>query len=383
MPRRTVCSSSKKSLGPRGPREIAGGRGSAPALPVCQCCALQRCQQWRGRHQAPCWLRPQLPRGALPARPDSSDTSVHDTFGMPWTIVVHGGAGSAQDEVESPERMAVLRAAVAAARQCLCEGGSALDAVQLAVERMEDSPLFNAGRGSAFHALGGHEMDAAIMSGDRRCGAVAGLRTTKQPIRVARYVLDESPHVFFSADGAERVARESGAEQASEAYFATGLRRAQLQRELAEQQRERQADREGGREGGRELQRPPRPARSNGTVGAVALDVAGHLAAATSTGGAPYTHVSPLSVICTYKSNKSLYTLGMTAKPPGRIGDSPVIGAGTFASDGTCAVSGTGNGELFLAHSVAATISAFVSEFTLLPMSGARRALSLSYPCHE
>ena len=89
------------------------------------------------------------------------------------------------------------------------------------------------------------------------------------------------------------------------------------------------------------------------------------------------------SVISTYKSNKYLYTLGMTAKPPGRIGDSPVIGAGTFASDGTCAVSGTGNGELFLAHSVAATISAFVSEFTLLPMSGARRALSLSYPCHE
>ena len=86
---------------------------------------------------------------------------------MPWTIVVHGGAGSDQDEVESPERMAVLRAAVAAGRQCLCVGGSALDAVQLAVERMEDSPLFNAGRGSAFHALGGHEMDAAIMSGDR------------------------------------------------------------------------------------------------------------------------------------------------------------------------------------------------------------------------
>ena len=245
---------------------------------------------------------------------------------MPWTIVVHGGAGSAQDEVESPERMAVLRAAVAAGRQCLCEGGSALDAVQLAVERMEDSPLFNAGRGSAFHALGGHEMDAAIMSGDRRCGAVAGLRTTKHPIRVARYVLEESPHVFFSADGAERVARESGAEQASETYFATGLRRVQLHRELAEQQRE--------------LHRPP--GRSNGTVGAVALDVAGHLAAATSTGG-------------------------MTAKPPGRIGDSPVIGAGTFASDCTCAVSGTGNGEVFLAHSVAATISAFVSDFSLFP----------------
>jgi beta-aspartyl-peptidase (threonine type) len=246
---------------------------------------------------------------------------------MVWTLVVHGGAGSARDEIESPERMAVLRAAVAAGQGCLRGGGSALDAVQLAVEQMESSPLFNAGRGSAFHALGGHEMDAAMMDGDRRCGAVAGLRTTRHPIHAARHVLENSEHVFFSAGGAERMAREGGVAQAPERYFATGLRREQLQRELAEQREQivRSVD-----------------TRSNGTVGAVALDTSGSVAAATSTGG-------------------------MTAKPPGRIGDTPVIGAGTFASNDTCAISGTGNGELFLAHAVSATIAAFVSQVKVMP----------------
>eukprot|EP01051_Picozoa_sp_SAG22_P019374 SAG22_NODE_3557_length_1643_cov_1.872409_1_plen_425_part_00 len=252
-----------------------------------------------------------------------------------WTIVVHGGAGAARDELESPQRMCTLRAAVAAGTAILGAGGASLDAVQAAVEMLEDSEHFNAGRGSAFHALGGHEMDAALMDGraDLRCGAVAGLRATRHPIQAARHVLESSEHVFFSADGAERVALEGGVEQAPERWFGTDLRREQLRRELAEQEQEQ--EQEQVRRADPAVRSSPREPRSNGTVGAVALDSHGDLAAATSTGG-------------------------MTAKPPGRIGDTPVIGAGTFANNATCAVSGTGNGELFLSQAVASTIAAFV-----------------------
>lgn len=218
-------------------------------------------------------------------------------------IAIHGGAGAVRG---GARHRAVLVRALRAGYALLREGRASLDAVIAAVVILEDSPLFNAGRGSAYNAEGNHELDAAVMDGATLgAGAVACVRTIRNPVLAARAVMERSEHVMLVAAGAERFARRQGLAMVPQSYFHTRERLAALRKKLKE-----------------EL----------GTVGAVALDVRGDLAAGTSTGG-------------------------VTGKLPGRIGDSPIIGAGVHADD-LCAVSGTGHGEFFvravLAYDVAA-----------------------------
>ena len=225
-----------------------------------------------------------------------------------WKLVIHGGAGAMRPEhgdADHEERArAGLRQALDNCSAVLERGGSAIDAVEAAVRVLEDDACFNAGRGSTLNAQGLVELDAAIMDGrDRRAGAVAGLQTTRAPVSLARLLMERGPHVFLSYEGADRMAREAGLEQVDNDWFVTAERRRQLDELLAK----------GGFDADVKY----------GTVGAVALDSAGHVAAATSTGG-------------------------LTAKQWGRIGDSPLIGAGTYADDRACAVSATGSGEYFI-----------------------------------
>jgi len=227
---------------------------------------------------------------------------------IPWKLVIHGGAGSMRPEHGDPDHeeraRRGLRDALDAGSSALAKGASAVDAVEAAVRILEDDPCFNAGRGSTLNAEGVVELDAAIMDGsNRRAGAVAGLRTTRAPVSLARKLMERGPHVFLSYEGADRMAREAGLEQVENSWFMTGERRRQLQELLAK--------------GGFDAE------VKYGTVGAVAVDVSGHVAAATSTGG-------------------------LTAKQWGRIGDSPLIGAGTYADDRSAAVSATGSGEYFI-----------------------------------
>jgi L-asparaginase / beta-aspartyl-peptidase len=242
---------------------------------------------------------------------------------MTWTIVIHGGAGIIERGSLSKEQDAGTRAGLAAALDAgssiLDSGGAALDAVEAAVMVLEDDPHFNSGRGSVFTYQGTIEMDAAIMDGrERDAGAVAAASATKNPVRLARAVMEKSPHVFLSREGADQYSREQGLPQEDPQYFQTDERWRQLQELRA------------------------RPASEHfdvhlkyGTVGAVAVDAAGHVAAATSTGG-------------------------LTGKRWGRIGDSPLIGAGTYADDRACAVSATGAGEYFIRAGVAHEICARV-----------------------
>jgi beta-aspartyl-peptidase (threonine type) len=197
-----------------------------------------------------------------------------------------------------------LERALADGSAILDKGERALDAVEAAVRALEEDPCFNAGRGSVFTASGCIELDAAIMDGrTRAAGAVAGLRTTRAPISLARRLLDEGPHVFLSGRGADEFARQAGLEQVANSWFESPERRRQLHELLGE--------------GGFDDE------VKYGTVGAVAVDVDGHVAVATSTGG-------------------------LTAKRWGRVGDSPLIGAGTYADDRSAAVSATGSGEYFI-----------------------------------
>jgi beta-aspartyl-peptidase (threonine type) len=233
----------------------------------------------------------------------------------PLAIAVHGGAGSIQPGSHSAEEEAEMRADIARALDAgyavLEAGGSALDAVSAAVVILEDSPHFNAGRGAVFNAEGGHELDASIMDGaSRDAGAVAGVTRIRNPVLAARAVMERSPHVMLAGAGAEAFAAGVGLTFVDSSWFHTERRRRQL-----EQARER------------ETALPPR-----GTVGAVALDREGRLAAATSTGG-------------------------MTNKRWGRIGDAPIIGAGTWADD-RCAVSATGWGEFYIRTAAAHEICA-------------------------
>ena len=252
-----------------------------------------------------------------------------------WSIVLHGGAGVAEHADMPPKREAAFRTGVAAGLDAgvavLAKGGSALDAVQAAIEVLEDDPLFNAGRGAAFTADGGNELDAAIMDGaSLAAGAVGGVTRTRHPIALARAVMERSPHVMLVGQGADRFAAETGLEQVDPSYFFTDSRWRALTIELQ-------------RLG---LPIPPRgeavadvaPEPDDhryGTVGAVARDGEGRLAAATSTGG-------------------------MTAKRWGRVGDSPIIGAGTYAANDACACSGTGDGEYFIRLTVAREVAALV-----------------------
>lgn len=223
-------------------------------------------------------------------------------------LVIHGGAGAMRPVHGDPDHgeraRQGLRDALDAGAEVLRNGGSAIDAVEASVRMLEDDPCFNAGRGSTLNAEGVVELDAAIMDGaNRRAGAIAGVRTTRAPISLARALMERGPHVFLSYDGADRLAREAGLEQVENSWFVTSERRRQLDELLAK--------------GGFDSE------VKYGTVGAVAVDSSGHVAAATSTGG-------------------------LTAKQWGRIGDSPLIGAGTYADDRSAAVSATGSGEYFI-----------------------------------
>src|SRR5438445_1878115 len=225
-----------------------------------------------------------------------------------WRLVVHGGAGSMRPEVHDPgheERArAGLEAALEAGASVLDRRESAVDAVEAAVRVLEEDPCFNAGRGSVLTAEGCIELDAAIMDGrTRSAGAVAGLRTTRAPVSLARLLMEEGPHVFLSGRGADEFARSAGLEQVPNSWFEVPERRAQLHELLTQ--------------GGFDDE------VKYGTVGAVAVDPDGHVAVATSTGG-------------------------LTAKRWGRVGDSPLIGSGTFADDRSAAVSSTRPGEYFI-----------------------------------
>ena len=232
-----------------------------------------------------------------------------------WALAIHGGAGVIQRGDLSPQKevayRAGLTAALAAGQKVLAAGGSSLDAVEATIRVLEDDPLFNAGRGAVFTADGRNELDASIMDGATlRAGAVAGVTRTRNPISLARAVMEKSPHVMLARDGADQFSIEQGLPQVTPDYFRTEERWQQL----LDWRRDHAADLD--------------PTHSRGTVGAVAIDIHGHLAAGTSTGG-------------------------MTGKRWGRIGDSPVIGAGTYASDKDCAVSATGSGEYFIRTSAA------------------------------
>ena len=237
-------------------------------------------------------------------------------------LVIHGGAGTIRRSDMTPERERAYRAALNQAlrtgQKILLDGGSAVDAVEATVRVMEDHPLFNAGRGAVFTHDGTNELDASIMSGtDRKAGAVAGVSVIRNPITAARAVMERSKHVMLSGRGAEQFAREHGLEIVDPSYFWTSARWRALQQAIAAES----------------TAAAPTPLEWRaGTVGAVALDRAGNLAAATSTGG-------------------------MTNKRWGRIGDAPVIGAGTFADNETCAVSATGHGEYFIRWAVAHEIA--------------------------
>jgi L-asparaginase / beta-aspartyl-peptidase len=259
-----------------------------------------------------------------------------------WAIVVHGGAGVIERSSMTPEAEAKYRAgikeAMDAAAAVLDKGGSSLDAIEAAIKLLEDNPMFNAGRGAVFAADGTNQLDAAIMDGKTMtAGAVADVQHTRHPISLARAVMEKSPHVFLIGAGADAFAAHVGLEQVPQSFFFTEHRWEQLEEELKKEGLPIPARPEGA---------PPAPAKplafietednhKYGTVGVVALDRNGNIAAGTSTGG-------------------------LTAKHWNRVGDTPVIGAGTYASNQSCAVSGTGTGEFFIRLTVARTICALV-----------------------
>ncbi len=259
-----------------------------------------------------------------------------------WAVVLHGGAGVIERKNMDPKTEAAYRASIHAALEkaadTLDKGGSALDAVEAAIRMMEDDPLFNAGRGAVFTATGKNELDAAIMDGSNlKAGAVAGVTRTRHPISLARAVMEKSLHVMLVGTGADEFAASHGLEMVDPGFFFTERRWQGLVKEL---------QREGKPIPPRPAGAPPAPgkpvaeigppdAHKFGTVGVVALDKQGNIAAGTSTGG-------------------------LTAKMWGRVGDSPIIGAGTYADNRSCAVSGTGTGEYFIRLTVARTICALV-----------------------
>ncbi len=259
-----------------------------------------------------------------------------------WAIVVHGGAGVIERKSMTPEREAEYRAgmkaAIEAGVEVLDRGGASLDAVEATIRILEDDPNFNAGRGAVFAANGTNQLDAAIMDGATlKAGAVADVTRTRHPISLARAVMEKSPHVFLVGPGADEFSKYAGLEQVDPSFFFTERRWQSLIKQLK-------------KEG---LPIPPRPAgappepktplaeveppdvHKYGTVGVVALDRQGNIAAGTSTGGTQ-------------------------AKRWGRVGDSPIIGAGTYASNASCAVSATGTGEYFIRLTVAREVCALV-----------------------
>ena len=262
-----------------------------------------------------------------------------------FALALHGGAGTIARATLTPaleaDYRAALRAALATGTALLAQGAPALDAVEATVRSLEDCPLFNAGRGAVFTHEGHHEMDAALMDGaTRRAGAVAGVRAVQNPIRAARLVMEATEHVLLAYPGADELAREHGLPMQPPAYFFTQSRFDQLQEAIAAGRM--QLDHAAG---------PTPPADPNwqkGTVGAVARDQRGHLAAATSTGG-------------------------MTNKRYSRIGDTPLIGAGTWADD-HCAISCTGHGEFFMRAVVGYDVACLMA-YKGLPLAEACRVV--------
>ncbi len=227
-----------------------------------------------------------------------------------WAIAIHGGAGAlSRDAPEEAQRAyrESLQSALTIGAGILQGGGTGLDAVEQVIRFLEDDPLFNSGLGAVFNSEGKHELDASIMDGsDLSCGAVAGVRTVRHPITLARKVMTETRHVLFAGEGAETFASECGVELVKNSFFSTDRRREQWIQKTQQKK---------------------------GTVGVAVLDQHGHLAAGTSTGG-------------------------MTDKRWGRVGDSPIVGAGTYADDRACAVSCTGTGEEYIRHAVAHSVAA-------------------------
>ena len=277
--------------------------------------------------------------GSLLAQQSSSPAAKH------WAIEVHGGAGVIQRSAMTPEAEAAYRASLAQATEAgakvLDQGGSSLDAVEAVIRILEDDPLFNAGRGAVFTAEGKNELDAAIMDGSNlKAGAVAGVTRTRHPISLARAVMEKSPHVMMIGAGADAFSLQTGLEQVDPGFFFTESRWQSLVNQLKKEGRPVPPRPAGAP--------PPKPvapiaqidespdAHSYGTVGVVALDRLGNVAAGTSTGG-------------------------LQGKMPGRVGDSPIIGAGTYASNQSCAVSATGSGEYFIRLGVAREVCNLVA----------------------
>ena len=265
----------------------------------------------------------------------SSTAALAEATERPFAIAIHGGAGTIKKEKFTPEREKAYRAklaeAVEAGYSVLDKGGASLDAVTAAINVLENSPFFNAGKGAVYTHNETHEMDASIMDGkNRQAGAVAGVKHIENPIDLARLVMEESVHVMLSGDGAEEFATQQGVALVDNTIFDTEGRYKSLLRAKAKMKKSEDEL--------KDYQAAHQALATEykvGTVGAVALDKMGNIAAGTSTGG-------------------------MTNKRFGRIGDSPVIGAGTFAENESCAVSATGHGEYFIRYNVAADICARV-----------------------
>jgi beta-aspartyl-peptidase (threonine type) len=248
-----------------------------------------------------------------------------------FSLAIHGGAGTIDRNKITPELERAYRdgleRSLRAGYEILEKGGSSLDAVEAAVRVLEDDPHFNAGKGAVFTDAGTNELDAAIMDGKTlKAGAVASVKHIRNPISLARMVMEKSPHVMMDCAGAEAFAKQNGVELVDQKYFYTEERWQALQRV-------KDAEKKGGGAGGKKFIISDQD--RHGTVGAVALDQAGNIAAATSTGGT-------------------------TNKKAGRIGDSPIIGAGTYANNATCAVSATGDGEYFIRACVGHDVSALM-----------------------
>lgn len=247
------------------------------------------------------------------------------TYSPTYSLVIHGGAGTILREHLTPETEASIRAALTrallAGEKILKNGGTSLDAIQAAIMILEDSPHFNAGKGAVFTAKGTHELDASIMDGKTlNAGAVAAVKTIRNPIVLARAVMEKSKHVMLVGSGAEAFAKQQGINQVSPDYFFVQRRYDQL---LKLQSTEKKAT--------EQTSQAYYSDHRFGTVGAVALDTHGNITAGTSTGG-------------------------MTNKKFGRVGDAPIIGAGTYANNASCGVSATGHGEYFIRATVASSI---------------------------
>lgn len=247
---------------------------------------------------------------------------------LEYAIALHGGAGVEPDKLNEEQKKqheASLRKAIDIGKKILADGGTAMDAVEQTIRVLEDDPLYNAGKGAVFNSAGGHELDASIMDGKTgKGGAVAGVTTVKNPISLARLVMSETRHVLLQGDGAEKFADEmqekKQIERVANSYFSTEARKKDWQQAV---EREKAQQKQSNK-------------NKMGTVGCVALDKHGNLAAGTSTGG-------------------------LTNKKWGRVGDSPIIGAGTYANNESCAVSCTGTGEYFIRHSIAFHVHALMA----------------------